>query len=259
MNRFALRCLMSIVMVVGALTLAAAQNSVPVSAQPALYAGATVSGWTRNVSLELPGKSVSSPSRGERLPAGTLLDTKDGILVLLLEDESQIILRPHTRLQLKQPAVGDWSYFDIILGQVRAFIKKRTGGAPPFELGTPSAVIAVRGTRFDVEVDRHSITEVDVFEGLVEVAAVGIRGSSVLVRPGYSTRVGKGTAPEPPVRTYEIRPGGVASDRSASAEFLRERKLESFGSMAPDMRERSETESLESQSQGAIEGPNDPD
>src|SRR5256884_7070561 len=31
----------------------------------------------------------------------------------------------------------------------RSTINKRTGGAPPFELGTPSAVIAVRGTQLD--------------------------------------------------------------------------------------------------------------
>src|SRR5256884_8684516 len=38
------------------------------------------------------------------------------------------------------PAVGDRGYFQLLLGRIRPTINKRTGGAPPFELGTPSAI-----------------------------------------------------------------------------------------------------------------------
>ena len=90
-------------------------------------------------------------------------------------------------------------------------------------MGTPSAVIAVRGTRFDVEVNGAGVSEVDVFDGLVEVASPTIPGSSVLVSPGFSTRVGMGTLPEPPVPTGEIRPGVEAPEEMAKLEFARER------------------------------------
>src|SRR6516164_1595890 len=173
---------------------AAAQDQRPVSAP---YAGATVSDWAGKVLVQPPGSSLAVPTRQQALPPGTLLDTGDGRLLLRLEDESEILVRPHTRLLLTQPGPGGWNYFELLLGRIGTHIMKRTGGARPFHLGTPSAVIAVRGTRF----------EVDVFEGLVEVAGVGIPGASVLVRAGYSTRVGPGGAPETPVPTQEIRPG----------------------------------------------------
>lgn len=234
----------------------ASQAPQGVSAPAAPYAGSLVSEWTGNVQLQLPGTGLSSPIRGSKLPAGTLVDTRDGLLVLVLEDESEILLRPRTRLVLKQPGLGDWNYFELLLGRIRASIRKRTGGAPPFQLGTPSAVIAVRGTRFDVEVNRHNVTEVDVFQGLVEVGAVGLPGVSVLVGPGYSTRVGPGSPPEAPSRTDEIRPDTEAPEQEMVAEFRRE---QSVGSLTPpdtdDISAPSQEEinELENESKDALE------
>jgi len=76
----------------------------------------------------------------------------------------------------------------------------------PFELGTPSAVIAVRGTQFDVEVNLGNVTEVDVVDGLVEVYGRNAAGGSVLLEPGFSTRVGMDSGPEQPEPTNEMRP-----------------------------------------------------
>lgn len=231
------------------------------AAPPVPYAGAMVSEWTGKVQVQLPGTSLSPPARREKLPAGTLIDTQDGLLVLVLEDESEILLRPRTRLVLKQPGPGDWSYLQLLLGRIRASVRKRTGGAPPFQLGTPSAVIAVRGTRFDVEVNRRGVTEVDVFQGLVEVGAAGIPGASVLVGPGFSTRIGPGGVPEPPIRTDEIRPDSEVPDQSMDVEFIRERAVGSEGLAESERLERPDTEinELEEESQEGIEGPNDPD
>lgn len=241
---------------------AAAQSkprSEPVNSAP--FAGAIVSEWTGKISLRLPGKQYSGPARGERLPIGTLLDTHEGMLVLTLEDESQILVRPHTRLILKQPGSGNWDYLEILFGRIRAYITKRTGGAPPFQLGTPSAVVAVRGTRFDVIVNRQGVTEVDVYQGLVEVAGIGIQGKSVLVRPGYSTRVAVGKAPQPPVPTYDIRPDISPPNPTIGAEFQREAREESLHASETEMSEQRDAEmnELEEESQEAIEGPNDPD
>jgi hypothetical protein len=178
-----------------------------------------------------------------------------------LEDESEILVRPHTRLLLKQQGPGDWKYFELLLGRIRTHVMKRTGGAPPFQLGTPSAVIAVRGTRFDVEVSPHQTTEVDVFEGLVEVAGVAAPGASVLVRPGYSTRVGLGGAPEPPVPTQEIRPGFETPEEQIGAEFARERQVDLDRGQENEMTEHadSQTEELEEEAREGKEGPQDPD
>ena len=226
-----------------ALCLCAAQAQVPTGPSPAPFAGAIVSEWKGEVHVQLPGTSMSQPTRGQVLPVNTLLDTGDGRLVLVLRtDESEIIVQPHTRLVVKEPTPGNWDTLEILLGRVHAYIRKRTGGAPPFQMGTPSAVIAVRGTRFDVEVNGRGVSEVDVFDGLVEVASSTIPGSSVLVDPGFSTRVGMGTPPEPPVPTGEIRPGVEAPEEMAKLEFARERAAQSDRTLESELGERPDSE-----------------
>src|SRR6266478_1408922 len=172
----------------------------------AAIAGATIAEWKGDIRLNLPGQLPSNPLRGEQLRPGTILDTGSGRLLLRLSDGSEVIVRAHTRLQVQQPSLTDPSYFQLLLGRIRALINKRTGGAVPFELGTPSAVIAVRGTEFDVEVNPRNVTEVDVVEGLVEVYGRNAPGGSVLLEPGFSTRVGMDSGPEQPEPTNEMRP-----------------------------------------------------
>jgi hypothetical protein len=190
-----------------AVGIAGAQEQQPSSTlATAAIAGATIAEWKGSIRLSLPGQSPSNPLRGEQLPPGTILDTGSGRLLLRLSDGSEVIVRAHTRLQVQQPSLTDPSYFQLLLGRLRALINKRTGGAVPFELGTPSAVIAVRGTEFDVEVNPRNVTEVDVVDGLVEVYGRNAAGGSVLLEPGFSTRVGMDSGPEQPEPTNEMRP-----------------------------------------------------
>src|SRR6266436_9342003 len=172
----------------------------------AMIAGATIAEWKGNVRLSLPDQSPTNPLRGEQLPPGAIVETGSGRLLLRLSDGSEVLVRAHTRLQVQQPSLTDPSYFQLLLGRIRALIYKRTGGTVPFELGTPSAVIAVRGTQFEVEVNAHNVTEVDVVDGLVEVYGRNATGGSVLLEPGFSTRVGMDSGPEPPEPNTEMRP-----------------------------------------------------
>ena len=213
------------------------------SSRFAPFAGAAISEWRGPVQIQLPGGAVGHPIRGQVLPEGTVLETWEGQLVLLLRsDESEVLVQPHTRLILQAPQPGNWDALQIIIGRVRAYIRKRTGGAPPFQMGTPSAVIAVRGTRFDVEVNARGVSEVDVFEGLVEVGSTTVPGVSVLVSPGMSTRVAIGTPPEPPVPTREIRPDLEVPDQLAKLEFARESALQARRSSDAEFGERADAE-----------------
>ena len=207
------------------------------------FAGAVISEWRGPVQVQVPGGSAARPARGQVLPEGTVLETREGQMVLVLRsDESEILIQPHTRLILQAPQPGNWDTMQIILGKVRAYIRKRTGGAPPFQMGTPSAVIAVRGTRFDVEVNSNGVSEVDVFEGLVEVASNTGTGASVLVSPGMSTRVAIGSAPETPVPTREIRPDVEVPDQMAKLEFAREKALQADRGWDVEFGERPDVE-----------------
>jgi hypothetical protein len=210
MKRTSVRsAIFTIVFFWAAVGLATAQDQQP-NAAPASapFAGATISQWKGNIHLNLPGQPSSTPILGEMLPPGTVLDTGGGRLLLQLADGSQVLIRAHTRLMVQQPTPTERGYFELLLGRIRATINKRTGGAPPFELGTPSAVIAVRGTQFEVEINQHQETEVDVIEGVVEVISKHT-GTSVLVGPGSSTRVGINTPPETPRPTAEMRPNAA--------------------------------------------------
>ena|SRR5690242_2559299 len=170
------------------------------------YAGATISDFKGKVGIQLPAQAFSAPTRGEVLPPDTTVNTDDGRLLLRLSDGSDILVRPHTKLVLKQPEASGWKYFQILVGRVRTSIQKHLGGTPAFQIGTPSAVISVRGTKFDVEVDRRGFTEVDVDEGVVELEGLSGRGESVMITAGFSSRVGMETGPEVPRPTHDLRP-----------------------------------------------------
>ena len=194
--------------------LAQESNAVPVTAP---FAGATISDWRGKIHLNLPGQTQSAPVIGETLPPGTVLETGGGKLLLQLTDGSQVLIRAHTRLTVQQPSPTYPGYFQLLLGRIRAMITKHTGGAPPFELGTPSAVIAVRGTQFEVEVNRQQETEVDVSQGVVEVTG-RYSHTSVLVQAGSSTRVGMDGAPEDPRPTADMHSqGDKRADQGSAA------------------------------------------
>src|SRR6476660_1846368 len=185
---------------------AVAQESQQGTTASAPYAGATISDFKGKVSIQLPAQAFAAPVRGEILPPETTVSTDEGRLLLKLSDGSDVLVRAHTKLLLKQPEASGWKYFQLLMGRVRTQIQKRLGGSPAFQIGTPSAVISVRGTKFDVEVDRRGFTEVDVDEGVVELEAVTGRGQSVMISAGFSSRVGMETGPEVPRPTQDLRP-----------------------------------------------------
>ena len=175
----------------------------PISAP---YAGATISDFKGRVELKAQTQNSFAPARGLSLAEGTEVDTTNGKLLLHLTDGSEVLLGPHTRLVLTQPTAGDWRYLQLIIGRIRVEVQKRLEGAPSFQIGTPSAVISVRGTRFLVEVNRRGVTEVDVEQGLVELRSVKDLGRPVLMGPGFSSRVGEESGPEAVRPTREFRP-----------------------------------------------------
>src|SRR5260370_6957627 len=130
----------------------AAQEQPSSAPATAAIAGATIAEWKGNIRLSLPGQLPSNPLRGEQLPPGTILDTGSGRLLLRLSDGSEVLVRAHTRLQVQQPSLTDPSYFQLLLGRIRALINQRTGGDCLLPLGTPSAGIGVRRTPFYLEV-----------------------------------------------------------------------------------------------------------
>ncbi len=185
-------------------TLVMAQEPAPTTVK-APFAGATISDFKGKVGIQLPGQVLKAPTRGETLPPETEINTEDGRLLLRLMDGSDVVVRPRTRLVVKEPEASGWRTLQLLLGRIHTRVQKHFGGTPPVQIGTPSAVISVRGTQFDVEVDRRGITQVDVEEGVVELSSIR-GGDGVMITAGFSSRVSMESAPEVPRPTHDLRP-----------------------------------------------------
>jgi ferric-dicitrate binding protein FerR (iron transport regulator) len=165
------------------------------------------------VSVTPPQGAAAPAQRGMALPAETNIETGKGSVLLLLADGSQVLVRSKTHLVLKSPASSEGHFLQMFLGEILATIKKRFGETPPFRLGTPSAVITVRGTRFSVQVDKKGRTMVQVYEGVVEVEGLAEKPRTVLVELGYQAEVDPGKQPQTP---QEINQLGLMRPRYGS-------------------------------------------
>jgi hypothetical protein len=91
---------------------------------------------------------------------------------------------------------GDWrDLLDVLIGKVKVQIEKLGGLPNPNKVRTPTAVISVRGTVFDVNVeDDDATTLVLVEEGQVEVRHLLRGGEGRLLNQGEWIRVFKNQA-----------------------------------------------------------------
>ncbi|MDO8433136.1 MAG: FecR family protein [Candidatus Binatus sp.] len=99
-------------------------------------------------------------------------------------------------------SIGLWA------NHLRAIVNVGLGGAPNFEVRTPNAVAAVRGTEFETAYiadrpcpeDRSCMryTTVEVFKGLVNVANTADPAATVQVNEGYETTVACESPATPP-------------------------------------------------------------
>jgi hypothetical protein len=91
------------------------------------------------------------------------------------------------------------SIVNVMLGQVRFFIQRFGGKPNPYSVRTPTALIAVRGTTFEVMVDAAQIAEVRCFEGRVTVESLSFPNREVILEPNFKTHVVPGEPPTTPV------------------------------------------------------------
>lgn len=166
----------------------------------------------------LDGASLSS-LRGQVLQPGTVIETKKGSIVLDLIDGSQAQVKGNTRVVVKDPTRDQYFSLELFLGKVITKIKKRLGAEPSFRMGTPTAVITVRGTEFLTNVDKKGKTAVFVYEGVVQVQGILPGSRPVFVRSGFWTEVEPHRPPRPPTPIDIGNPMMRASgddDRSAT-------------------------------------------
>ncbi len=111
----------------------------------------------------------------------------------VLSDGSTFEVYANSKVVFRE-TMGDWRHLlNLWIGRVKVFIQHAPGVPNPNNVTTPTAVISVRGTVFDVVVkDDDGTTDVSVDEGAVSVRNVTAPGAPVLLGPGDTITVFKG-------------------------------------------------------------------
>ncbi|MBS1789945.1 MAG: FecR domain-containing protein [Acidobacteria bacterium] len=134
----------------------------------------------------------------DRLSAGdTIITGKNGKLVLGLTDGSQAVIAPKSTVVIKDLSESPRTLFEVIKGKTRVHIEKLGGQPNPYRVNTPTAVIAVRGTIFDVLVDDNE-TQVFLHEGEVAVTNLRLPNQPIILSAGQMTRIQMLGPPRPP-------------------------------------------------------------
>jgi hypothetical protein len=205
------------------LLVAAAQTAPP--QQTVLPVGsAVVTEVKGEVVFTSPEGAPAVAQRGSTLTADSKIETAKGSVLLELQDGSQVLIKAHSNVVLRAPDREKGFSLELFIGEIIVKVQKRLGSSPSFRMGTPSAVITVRGTRFLVRVNKKHKTYVNVFEGLVEVEGLMQGSPHILVRPGFSSGVEQDRAPEEP---RQANPGeGDARDDGREGQNHRDRGQE---------------------------------
>jgi hypothetical protein len=135
-------------------------------------------------------------------PGAEVTTGRDGFVTIELADGTRLVLQAQSRLRIREagryPDLGAYrSAIEIERGRVESRAAPQPGGGR-FEIHTPLATTAVRGTDFRVAADADArVTRSEVVTGSVEVSGAG---APVTVAAGFGTVVDESRRPAPPVR-----------------------------------------------------------
>ena len=124
-------------------------------------------------------------------------------LTVTFHDGSELILSESSSYTIDQYEMATTARrqaaIELWAGHLRAIVNLGVGGVPDFEVHTPNAISAVRGTEFETAYiagrpcpeDRSCLryTTVGVFHGVVAVANISNPAQAVRVTEGYETTV----------------------------------------------------------------------
>jgi hypothetical protein len=200
---------------------------------------------TTATAIEVTGDVVYEEEEGvfKSVTLGQLFGEGDHVLTrensglhLVLADGSSITLGPNSELTLSKIGAGNEgseTFLELLKGTANAIVQKLKMGSS-FEMKTPNAVAAVKGTEFEVSEDGSAGT-VSVREGIVAMSdARG--GNTVQVPPMNRAQAGPGRVPRPfhmTSRQYQD-----FDHRWAHAREIHGRRNEIMRPFAAHMRER---------------------
>jgi ferric-dicitrate binding protein FerR (iron transport regulator) len=156
--------------------------------------------------------------KGDRFVTGP-----NGRLTIALGDGSRLELGPSTTLVVDQYLASSAgrvrTSLSLLGGALRALVSAASSGKSNFDVHTPNAIAAVRGTEYDTAYsagagrpafgDCKQFTDVSVRQGTVAVTNAAAPNAATDVRAGYQTTVACAQSP--------LRPGPIGSKNAAPA------------------------------------------
>ncbi len=158
---------------------------------------------TGSAKLERGGNEVDALPRMPIKVRDRLRTTAKSQLTVTLHDGSKLILSESSSYTIDQYSIAGTSRIRasiaLWVGHLRAIVFVSLGGVSDFQVHTPNAIAAVRGTEFETAYiadrpcpeDRSCMryTTVGVFHGVVAVANIANPAQAVQVAEGYETTV----------------------------------------------------------------------
>lgn len=172
-----------------------------VTARPALAASSTLTVLDGIVSVRDGAGDFTAAADGQLITAGTTVRTGPGAYaVLTYIDGSTVTIEPDTEVVVEQLEVsGDGDLvvrMSQAIGRAWHVVAHKLGPTGRYEVRTPAATAAVRGTAFTTGVRADGTLDLETTEGVV--AATG-GGDTVEVTPGQATSVAVDSRPAAPV------------------------------------------------------------
>ncbi len=156
------------------------------------------------------GGSTTPVSPGALVIAGDAIETgADTTVVLQFIDGSKLTLQSESHLQFKDLMLFDYTgmidtRMKLQRGRVETRVTPNKGSANRFQIITPAAVTAVRGTDYRVSAEQETIvSRTEVLEGLEGLVGVTGSGRRRLVPEGYGTVTVADRPPEAPVELLD--------------------------------------------------------
>lgn len=155
---------------------------------------------TRGQALVITGAASRPAQAGEDLLPGSELRTADKASALLeFEDGSRVMLRQASELRLLRADQrlldgGKTVTLELLRGGLENIVTPGLKHENRFEIRSPAAVAAVRGTRFRFNANAET-SWTEVLEGAVGVSNIA---GATQADAGFGTRTQAGRAPEPP-------------------------------------------------------------
>lgn len=145
---------------------------------------------TGDVQVRHGAESYGPGKLNEVLRAGDAVKTgKNSRAQLSLGSDRYVRLDQNTQLLLTYVQGDGLTSLKTLVGNVWVTIERKLGAQSKFEVTTPSVVAAVRGTVFNCQVEEDGTSQVDVYEGEVEVNA---DQEQVRVSPDHYCRYRRG-------------------------------------------------------------------